>query len=274
MRLHLLKLSLAVVLAASLGLPALAAKKDKTKGLPPASSNNIPDVDDKPMKDAKVKLAQAQGQVERAQDTLNKLIAELRKQSEASPQLSAAQEALRQAQADYDNAAAPVLEKVRAGNAYRDALDAKKAAAQKVQDLQADPNADQDQITAAARVVLEKGHAVTEMENAALVADPKIVVLKEKLAAANSNLLKLKRDLEQSIKTNPQVLEARKQVEQAQQQVPPLQAAYNSESEKYNKAVANREKALNAADAASNNYNRGNEGGKGYNKRMMKKSGA
>lgn len=274
MRTNLWTLPLACVIVASVCLPAWAAKKDKTKGLPPASSNNIPDVDDKPMKDAKVKLAQAQGQVERAQDALNKLIAELRKQSETSPQLSAAQEALRQAQADYDNAAAPVLERVRAGNAYRDALDAKKTAARKVQDLQADPNADQDQITAAARIVLEKGHAVTEMENAALVADPKIVVLKERLAAANSNLLKLKRDLEQSIKTNPQVLEARKQVEQAQQQVPPLQAAYNSESEKYNKAVADREKALNAADAASNNYNRGNEGGKGYNKRMMKKSGA
>src|SRR5213079_334185 len=157
-------------------------------------------VDDKPMKDAKVKLAQAQGQVERAQDALNKLIAELRKQSEASPQLSAAQEALRQAQAEYDNAAAPVLEKVRASTAYRDALDAKKAAAQKVQDFQADPNADQDQITAAARIVLEKGHVVTEMENGALGADPKIVILKEKLATANTNLLKLKRDLEQSIK--------------------------------------------------------------------------
>ena len=89
MRTHLCwTLSLAFVVAASLCLPASAAKKDKTKGLPPASSNNIPDVDDKPMKDAKVKLAQAQGQVERAQDALNKLIAELRKQSEASPQLS------------------------------------------------------------------------------------------------------------------------------------------------------------------------------------------
>ena len=271
MRTHLCcTLSLAFLVAASLS--AFAAKKDKTKGLPPASSNNIPDVDDKPMKDAKVKLAQAQGQVERAQDVLNKLVAELRKQSETSPQLSAAQEALRQAQADYDNAAAPVLEKVRASGAYRDALDAKKAAAQKVQDLQADPNAEQDQITAAARVVLEKGHAVTEMENAAIVADPKIVVLKEKLATANTNLLKVKRDLEQSIKNNPQVLEARKQVEQAQQQVPSLQAAYNSELEKYNRAVADREKALNAADAANNNYNRGNEGGK-YNKRMMKKNG-
>ena len=90
MRTHLCwTLSLAFVVAASLCLPASAAKKDKTKGLPPASSNNIPDVDDKPMKDAKVKLAQAQGQVERAQDALNKLIAELKKQSETSPQLSA-----------------------------------------------------------------------------------------------------------------------------------------------------------------------------------------
>src|SRR5438477_7075617 len=112
MRLHFLTFSLALLLIASFGLPASAAKKDKTKGLPPASSNNLPDVDDKPMKDAKVKLAQAQGQVERAQDALNKLIAELRKQSETSPQLATAQEALRQAQADYDNAAAPVLEKV------------------------------------------------------------------------------------------------------------------------------------------------------------------
>src|SRR5439155_21355174 len=121
----------------------------------------------------------------------------------------------------------------------------------RVQELQADGTPDQDQITQAARIVLDKGRAVTQLEATAVAADPKAVALKEKVAAANSKLLKLRRDLEQAIKTNPQVVSARKEVEQAQSELPPLQAAYNSEAEKYNTATAAREKALNNSSSRS-----------------------
>jgi chromosome segregation ATPase len=253
MRIHPLLPTL--LIASLICLPAAAAKKDKTKGLPPASSNNVPDVNDQAMKDAKLKLAQAQGKVERAQEALNKTIADLHKQSETAPELAEAQSALRQAQAEYDGSTGPILEKVHGTAAYQKALDDKKAAAQRVQDLQADGTPDQDQITQAARIVLDKGRAVTQLDAAAVAADPKAAALKEKVAAANAKLLKLRRDLEQSIKVNPQVVSGRKEVEQAQSELPPLQSAYNSESEKYNTAVAAREKALNDSSnrPASNN---------------------
>jgi chromosome segregation ATPase len=245
MRSHHLTLLPTLLLAALIALPATAAKKDKTKGLPPASGNNIPEVNDKPMRDAKLRLGQSQGRLERAQDALAKVIGDLKRQAESAPELSEAQNAIRQAQADYDAATGPILDKVRATPAYQKALEEKKAAAQQVQQLQSEGSADQEQITKAARIVLDKGRAVTQLETAAVAADPKAAALKQNLAAANARLLKLRHDLDESIKTNPQVVDARKEVEAAQTELPPVQAAYNSELEKYNTAVAAREKALN-----------------------------
>src|SRR6478672_1256142 len=202
---HLLPTLLLAILTA---LPAAAAK-DKTKGLPPASGNNIPDVSDKPMKDAKLRLGQSQGRLERAQDAMAKVIGDLKKQGETAPELSEAQAAIKQAQADYEAATTPILEKVRSTSGYQKALDDKKKAAQRVQDLQAESSDNQDQITQAARIVLDKGRAVTQLETAAVAADPKAAELKAKLAAANAKLLKLRHDLEEAIKVKPQVVDAR-----------------------------------------------------------------
>jgi len=255
-----IKLSLALLLAATLTLPALAAKKDKTKGLPPANSTNVPDVDDKPMKDAKIKLAQAQGKLERAQDAMAKTLADLKKESETAPAFADAQTALRQAQADYDAAAGPAIQKVRASREYQSALDAKKAAAQKVTDLQADSATDQDQITQAARIVLDKGKAVTDLETRTLQSDAKIASLKARFDAANVQLLRVRHDLDQSIKTNPRVASAKADVDQAQSEIPALQSAYNSELEKYNTAQAAHDQALR--DTQTNRPYTPGDGGK------------
>jgi hypothetical protein len=263
MRRHLLPLTL--LLAALICFPAFAAKKDKTRGLPPASGNNVPEVNDQPMKDAKVRLAQAQGRLERAQEAMTKTLADLRRQSDTSPAVIEAQSALRQAQADYDAATGPILEKVRATREYETALDAKKAAAQRVLDLQSESSTEQEQINQAARVVLEKGRAVTELESKALSSDPKVAALKEKLAGANARLLKVRRDLEQSIKNDPQLISAKKDVEQAQSEVQPLQSAYNSELQKYNNATIARDRAQDNAPRNSTEND-----GKGYG-RMKKK---
>ena len=123
MRVHHLLPTL--LLATLITLPAAAAK-DKTKGLPPASGNNIPEVSDKPMKDAKLRLGQSQGRLERAQDAMAKVIGDLKKQAETAPELSEAQAAIKQAQVDYEAATTPILEKVRGTSAYQKALEDKK----------------------------------------------------------------------------------------------------------------------------------------------------
>jgi chromosome segregation ATPase len=258
-----------LLLATLIALPAAAAAKDKTKGLPPASGNNIPEVSDKAMKDAKLRLGQSQGRLERAQDALAKVIGDLKKQAETAPELSEAQAAIRQAQVDYEAATTPILEKVRGTPAYQKALDEKKKAAQRVQDLQAESSDNQDQITQAARIVLDKGRAVTQLETNAVAADPKAAELKARLAAANAKLLKLRHDLDESIKVNPQVVDARKEVEAAQSELPPVQAAYNSELEKYNTAVAAREKALNDSSNNNRNTSTGTGGGGKYMKKKV-----
>jgi len=253
-----------------LALP-VHAKKDKTKGLPPARSNNVPEVDMQPMRDAKLRLGQVEGKIDRAQDALNKTIDDLRHQGQASPDVAAAQTALRQAQSDYDAATAPIVEKVRSTRDYTTALDAKKVAAQHVEDLQNDTPPDQDQITQAAREVLDKGQVLTKMQNDALASDPKITSLKANLDAANQKLLKLRHDLDESIKTNPQVMAARKELEEAQSELPPIKAAYDTEQQKYDQAMAAREKALNDSSNDDNRPSTSTGDGKRHKKKLHRR---
>jgi hypothetical protein len=252
---------LVTLLLATFTLPALAAAKDKTKGLPPATATQT--VDDKPVTDAKSKLALAQGKVDHAQDALTTLLAQLRKDAEASPAVADAVSALKQAQLDYDSATGPILATVRSSNEYSSAIDAKKGAAKRVLELQADVPPNQDEITKAAVIVLNKGHAITQLETAALAADPKIVVLKEKLASANGRLLKARYDSDQSLKNNPQLLAARKDLETVQADVGPLQSAYNSAQAKYDADVAQ----ANANNPNSNPNNKSTNGKGMYNKK-------
>jgi hypothetical protein len=268
MRLHS-KLLLTLLASVAFGLPALGAAKDKTKGLPDAAPAAAP-VDNKPVQDAKSKLAVAQGKVEHAQDAMNQLIVQLRKDAETSPTISEAVTALKQAQSEYDSATGPILIKVRGTSEYLAAMEEKKAAAAKVLELQAAVPPDQGEITKAATIVLDKGHAITKLEANALAADPKASALKEKLTAANSHLLKARYELDQSIKSNPQIQAAKKTIEDAQVDVPPLQAAYNSALQKYNADVAARDQAVAAANKNSNNHSSDNytgPGGKMYKKK-------
>jgi hypothetical protein len=267
----LMRTLLLLLIVVAMALPA-QAKKDKTKGLPPARSNNVPDVDAQPMRDAKLRLGQSEGKLERAKDTLNKTTVDLRRQGDASPAVAEAQNALRQAQANYDAATAPILDKVRGSARYQAAIEAKKAAARRVEELQEQSPQDQDQITEAARAVLDKGGAVTQLQGAAVASDPSATALKAKLDAANLKLLRLRHDLEESIKSNPQVIAARKEVEQAESELPPVQQAYNSEVQKYNQAMAAREKALN--NSSENDRPATTPGdGKAHKKKMKRRRG-
>ena len=270
MRLHS-NLLLTLLIASSFSLSSLGAAKNKTKGLPDANPANA-EIDNKPVQDAKSKLAIAQGKVEHAQDAMNTLLAALRKEAEASPAVAEAITALKQAQSDYDSAATPVLTRVRETSEYKAALEEKKAASQRVLALQAEVPPNQEEITKAAMVVLNKGQAITQLESANLQADPKVSTLKEKLAAANSKLLKARYDAEQSVKNNPQILIARKTIDEAQAEIPPLQSAYDSALQKYNAAVAARNAATNNNNSNnSNGNNAGNNGNANYKKNMYKK---
>jgi hypothetical protein len=233
---------LAILLVGCLALSAQAAKKDKTKGLPAAST--VPEVNQKPLDDAKSALALAQGRLERAQDAFNTLLKHRRDQFETAPALSQAQAAIRDAQSEYDSVAAPILEKVRARTDYQSALDAKKVAAKKVADLQSEASTPQDQITDAARTALDRGAAVSAIERAALEADPKVLAAKGKLAAANTNLLKLRYEFEKSLKADPQVTGSREEIDKLRADLAPLQSAYDAALQDYSRQVAARDKAL------------------------------
>jgi hypothetical protein len=262
-----MRLVIASVVVSSLlltGPAVLAAKKDKTKGLPEAGSTPA-EVSDSAVKEAKSKLSAAQGNVERAQDAFATAIADAKKKVEASPEVAAATATAKQAQYDYEAASGPALEKARSSRAYQDALDAKLAAQKKVTALQAESGTPQSEITAAARIVLEKAKVTAQIEATALATDPKIAELKAKLDAANAAVLKARRDAELAAKNDSAVTDAKATLEKAQAEIPPLQAAYNSAKAKYDGEVANREKQMTGSG------NQPADGAAGTGKRPFKK---
>jgi hypothetical protein len=240
-----MRLSFASVVVSSLLLtaPAFAAPKDKTKGLPEAGRTPA-EASDAAVREAKTKLSVAQGNVERAQDAFAAAIADAKKKVDASPEVSAAAATAKQAQYDYEAASGPALAKARGSREYQDALDAKLAAQKKVTALQAESGTPQSEITAAARIVLEKAKVTAQIEAAALASDPTIAQLKAKLDAANAAVLKARRDAELASKSDPAITDAKATLEKAQAEVPPLQAAYNSAKAKYDGDVASRDKQM------------------------------
>jgi hypothetical protein len=103
----------------------------------------------------------------------------------ASPQWRDADEQVRIAQSQYDSASGIVLAQLRTQPAYQRALAQKAADAQKVASLKAkDPAAPIDRTEAVATAKLDAAQTVTQMENAAIAADPHASAAKIKLDTA------------------------------------------------------------------------------------------
>jgi len=103
----------------------------------------------------------------------------------ASPQWRQADAQVRIAQAEYDTAKAQVLAQLQTQPAYQQALARKQQDAQKVESLKAkDPAPSIERAAPIATAKLDAAQAVTQMESAALLADPQASAAKIKLDVA------------------------------------------------------------------------------------------
>jgi hypothetical protein len=103
----------------------------------------------------------------------------------ASPQWREADEQVKIAQAQYDTAAAKVLEKLKAQPSYQQAVARKDQDAQRVAWLKAkDPDPSISRAAPVATAKLDAAKVVTDMQNAALATDPQASVAKVKLDTA------------------------------------------------------------------------------------------
>jgi hypothetical protein len=122
----------------------------------------------------------------------------------ASPQWRDADAQVRSAQSEYDAASAIVLAQLRTQPAYQQALAQKAADAQKLNSIEKkNPTPPMDRTQSAASAKLSAAETVTQMETAALAADPRASAAKAKLDAAVTNRLEIRRQIEASLPRPP-----------------------------------------------------------------------
>jgi hypothetical protein len=118
----------------------------------------------------------------------------------ASPQWRVADEQVRIAQSEYDSASAVVLAQLRAKPDYQQAVAQKAADGKKVASLTAkEPGAPIEQKEAIATKKLDAAQTVTQMETAALAADPRASAAKGKLDAAIAQRTETRQAIEAGI---------------------------------------------------------------------------
>jgi chromosome segregation ATPase len=163
---------------------------------------------------AQKQVNEAQKAVNDAQAAFDKVVRPLRQAFNESPEMTAAQAALKDAQGAHDAAIADFNTSL-AGNAdYQAALKKKADAVQNLQSLK-DAGAPQDQIATAAMDSLDAGSAAGKIRSAAEQADPKLAQTRDDLNAADAKVADLKKQFEQSFRTNPDIAAAKKTVDDA-----------------------------------------------------------
>jgi chromosome segregation ATPase len=215
--------------------------------------------------DAAKAVADARGQATKAESTLAELVAKLRKDQEAAPEVAAALKAVKEAQETFDTARQPVLDELGKQPEYQAAVAAREALKARVRDAQAATAPNPDTLRDLAVQVMNADSAVGKLEAAALALDPKVKQAQEKLDAAATALAALKAKGEEAVKQNPEYASAKKALDDARTQLAAAERALAQAQQKfaadqaaYQTAAAEAQKeAQRQADlAAARNGNR------------------
>jgi len=178
-------------------------------------------------------LADARSQASKAETALAELVAKLRKEQEAAPDLAAALKAVKDAQEAYDNARQPVLDELAKKPDYQAAVATRDALKARVRDAQAATPPNPDALKDLAVQVMNADAAVGKVESAALALDPKVKEAKEKLDAAATALTALKAKAEDAVKQNPDYVAAKKALDDARTQLAAAERTLAQAQQKY-----------------------------------------
>jgi hypothetical protein len=154
-----------------------------------------------------------------AQSEINRVLNELRREFEESPELREARSALQTAQSNYQEACAVALEPLRTTIEYKQAAENVLTLERKLAWGRYDNHMSDEQIATTAAALLKARRAVSELESQALAADPNLATARYAMMDANGRLVALQRSFNQSILSNSEYLHARARLDEARSQI-------------------------------------------------------
>jgi hypothetical protein len=192
---------------------------------------------------AREKAAEADRNVDAAMKQFEKVSAKMRSDFESSPDWTDAQAALKQAQSERDAAVQPILDKVHVDPAYKAALDRKNKASAEMEKVRA-AGGSPGEIADAARKVTDAQQELNRQENEALKGNAVAQQSIAKLADANKHIGDLKKRLNDSLKTKPEIAAAMDSLQKARQDRDAANVALSEALEKQKQAHEDVETAI------------------------------
>ena|ERR1700722_9445352 len=207
-------------------------------------------ISDSDVANAKANADAAQGRVDAAQGRLDLIVNSLRAAFEASAEYTAAKAELDSSSTDYDSDRNRVLDALHGTQEYQDACSVRDQAVAAVAQARKDGDAPED-IISAANDSMKARHAVTEMENKALLNDPTYQANKKRFVAANTALRKLEERYKIILATSPQYQRAKSDLGSARGDLTAADAAASDTQIAKSQQDINEQAARNWAAAAA-----------------------
>jgi hypothetical protein len=209
---------------------------------------DVPPVDSSATAQAQQSVGAAREAVKKAQDDLTTVTNKLRTDFNASPDMTAATTEFRTAQAAYDKASKPILDKVHDGDEYKAASSAHEQDETKLTDLRANSGS-ADAISELATDAMTQKVAMTNLESYALQADPQATAAKGTMSQAGAKIAKLQAGFNTSLTQNAEWTSAKKALDDAKQNLETASAALRDANVKqaaaqaaHNAAIAQQQK--------------------------------
>jgi len=147
--------------------------------------------------------AKARTELKKAQAALASASQKYGKSIDSTPEVRTAVDALKQAQATLQSATSAVSKTLSARADYQRNIGEAREARAKVESLRGNTGASPEERLAAAQAALAAGKAVTDMENKAFNADPKVTQARAAVASANDALRKARDSYAKALHDDP-----------------------------------------------------------------------
>jgi hypothetical protein len=159
-------------------------------------------------------------EVRAAQSEITKVIVELRRAFEQSPDYRSAQADLQRTGADYRNTCDRALLTLKSSLGYKQAAERVLQLQRRLDGMRYDDKITPQQRERAARELLAARAVISQMESGVLSADPDVATARYTWQDANGKVIAMRREFLASIATSPAFTAAKARLEAAHQRVP------------------------------------------------------
>jgi hypothetical protein len=195
--------------------PLPPAEFQPTSYYPESYGTDYPRAEVNAVAPALVRVVVARAQLRRAESGLNLAILEMRKAFERSRDYVAAINDERDAWDAYVAARAKAMRSLQNDASYVASVNLKQTLASQLDDLRRDSKKLTDQMLAMAQVKMGYASTASQMEAAAVGADPDVQNARQRLRTASARVSDLRAQFDQNVRISPQVLDARHNLDDA-----------------------------------------------------------